>query len=62
MVALTKRGTNSSQSAVSMYIRSIEMHSWPVFEKAARTAPGTALPRSASARMRIAFFPPSSIE
>ena len=61
-MALTKRGTNSSHTAVSTYIRSIEMHSWPVLEKAALSAPGTVRPRSASARMRIAFLPPSSIE
>ncbi len=57
-----KRRVNLSQTSAATYIRSMEMHSWPVFEKAARTAPDAALPTSESARMRMAFFPPSSIE
>lgn len=61
-MASTKRGTKASQTAASTYMRSIEMQSWPLLAKAARTAPGTALLRSASARISSAFLPPSSIE
>jgi hypothetical protein len=43
-------------------MRSIEMHSCPEFEKAARTAPRAALPTSASSSTSSAFFPPSSME
>ena len=48
--------------ASATYMRSMEMHSWPLEEKQARTAPSTVRSRSASSSTSMAFLPPSSSE
>lgn len=60
--ASTNAGTNRSWIASATYMRSIEMQSWPLDEKQARTAPSTVRPRSASSSTSMAFLPPSSNE